>query len=263
MVKLEDAGISRNHPISFLMNKKVVLCKERETIENVCRKILKTGHRRIPIVNNKKRLTGILTITDILDVILRGEDVKNSVSNIMIREVLFCEENERIGFVIKKLKISRKGGMPIVDSKRKVRGIVSERDFVWNFDSINFGVRVKDVMSSKPIHIQSSYSIMDCLRTIVNSKFRRLPVLDGTDLIGIVTSVDILRFLFENKFDLETLDDDLSLVYKEDVFKINGEKDLSEAIRLMKEKDVGGLIVASENILKGIITERDILEEIE
>jgi predicted transcriptional regulator len=47
------------------------------------------------------------------------------------------------------------------------------------------------------------------------------------------------------------------------VFTITKDKDLSDAIKIMKSKNVDGLpVVDNENHLEGIITERDILEQI-
>jgi len=263
MIRLEDVGIDRNKKIISLSNRDVVFSFSNESIKSVGKKILETGHRRIPIVNRRKELVGIVTITDLLDAFLRKEDVKEKISDIMVRDVIYCNFDDTIDIVLKKLKFSRRGGFPVVDKKKKVVGLISERDFVWFFDKVRFNKKIKEVMTPKPFFVQNSISIFDCLKIMVNTKYRRLPVLSGDELVGIVTSVDMLRYIIENDFSFDALDEDLAFVYKTNVYTIEKDLDVVEAIKLMKVKDIGGIIVVDKKRLEGIITERDVLEEIE
>lgn len=263
MSKLEDANLNRNSKITSIANLNPTFCYENEKISSAVDKILTTKHRRLPITSKKKILVGIITITDILDAFLREEDFSKKLSNIMIREPIFCYEDDTIGFVLQKFKLSRRGGFPIVDRKMKLLGMVSERDYVWRFSNVKFGVKVEEVMSKKPIVVSPHISIFDCLRTMVNVRYRRLPVVEKGKLVGIVTSVDTLSYLKNNKFERESLDEELNLIYKTEVFTIDKNEEISTAIKIMKERDVGGLLVVDDSELKGILTERDILERIE
>lgn len=263
-VSLELAGIKRESKILTIANLNPVACKSSEKIFSAVDIVIKTGHRRVPIISGKRDLEGIITITDLLDAFLRKQDFDESLENIMVREVLFCEENDTIDFVLRKMKLSRRGGFPIVDVNKKLVGIISERDFVKYFSNIVFDVHVEDVMSKKPLFITPQISILDCLKTIVNARYRRLPVVENGKLMGIVTSVDLLKYIKEHNFRFEDLDESLDSVMKKDVFTISKNVDLSDAIKTMRAKDIGGiLIVNGKNNLEGIITERDILEEID
>lgn len=263
-VSLELAGIKRESKILTIANLNPVACKSSEKIFSAVDAVIKTGHRRVPIISGKRDLEGVITITDLLDAFLRRQDFDEKLENITVREVLFCEENDIIDFVLKKMKLSRRGGFPIVDINRKLVGIISERDFVKVFSNIIFDVNVEDVMSKKPIFITSQISIFDCLKTIVNARYRRLPVVEDRKLVGIVTSIDLLKYIKEHDFTFEELDEPLDSIIKKDVYTISKDVDLSDAIKTMRSKDIGGiLIVNGENNLEGIITERDILEEID
>jgi CBS domain-containing protein len=263
-VRLELAGIKRESKIITIANLNPVACKSSEKIYDAVDIVLKTGHRRVPIISGKRDLEGIVTITDLLDAFLRKQDFAETLETIMIREVLFCEESDTIDFVLRKMKLSRRGGFPIVDVNKKLVGIISERDFVKFFSNVIFDVSIEEVMSKKPLFVTPEISILDCLKTIVNARYRRLPVVEDGKLIGIVTSVDLLRYIKEHSFKFEDLDEPLDLIMKKDVFTIHKNVDISEAIRIMRARDIGGiLIVNDKNNLEGIITERDILEEIE
>jgi len=260
-MRLEFGGLKRDQKIITVANLNPTCAEEKESIRNVAEKILKTGHRRIPITS-KGKLVGIITSMDILDAFLRREDMNREVSTIMVREVIFCEKDESMEFVLQKFKISRRGGFPIVDEDEKVIGIVTERDFVRRFANVEFGVKVEDVMTKKPLYLKGNITILDGLKTIVNTRYRRIPLLEDGKLVGIVTAGDILRFIYENNFEHTPLLLQGS-IFRKKVYSIDKNLDVSDAIKKMIEYDVGGLSVVDENgRLEGIITERDVLEEI-
>jgi predicted transcriptional regulator len=176
----------------------------------------------------------------------------------MVRDVIFCEITDTLEFVLQKIKLSRKGMLPVI-SKGKLVGVVSESDFVKYFSEIEFGVNIGEVMTKNPFFIPPSISILDGLKSIVNTKYRRLPVVQNKKLCGLFTAVDSLRLIKNNISLSQTVD---SVMVKK-VFTITKDKDLSFAIKIMKENNIDGLpIIDDENHLEGIITERDILEEI-
>jgi CBS domain-containing protein len=261
MIELEKAGLRREDPITKIGNTNPVFAYEWQSIFSVVNMILEKQIRRIPILNNKNELVGIITTMDILDAFLRRQEFNASISSIMIRDVIVCEESDSIEFVLQKIKISRRGGLPIL-KKKKLVGVVSERDFVKYFDKVVFGKKVSEIMTKNPLFVSSSVSILDGLKSIVNTHYRRLPVIEDKKLEGIITAIDLLNYIKENKFEFEALDEPISRIMKKDVYTINVDADISEAIIMMKLKNVGGLLVVKDKKLEGIITERNILEEI-
>jgi CBS domain-containing protein len=131
-----------------------------------------------------------------------------------------------------------------------------------HFDKVVFGKKVSEIMTKNPLFVSSSVSILDGLKSIVNTHYRRLPVIEDKKLEGIITAIDLLNYIKENKFEFEALDEPISRIMKKDVYTINVDADISEAIIMMKLKNVGGLLVVKDKKLEGIITERNILEEI-
>ncbi|MEM7821738.1 MAG: CBS domain-containing protein, partial [Candidatus Aenigmatarchaeota archaeon] len=128
---------------------------------------------------------------------------------------------------------------------------------------INFGIKVEEIMTKKPFFLDPNTLIMDAIKCMVNTHYRRLPLVKDKKLVGIFTSMDALLFLRENDFDFSKLYIPIIPTFEKEVYYIEKDKDLSEAIRKMIEKDVGGLpVVGEDKFLEGIITERDILEEI-
>jgi CBS domain-containing protein len=117
-------------------------------------------------------------------------------------------------------------GVPVVDSERRVIGMVSEADvilqdadlhfpyYVQFLDSIiylesvskfgerfrkAFGAKVSDIMSKEVISIMADASAREAATLMADEKVNRLPVTDGHVLVGIVTRGDIVRAIAESR----------------------------------------------------------------
>lgn len=261
-MELEKAGLDRFQRIINIANKNPIFCKETDNIIVVLDSMLNTGHRRLPVVSKNQEVVGVISLMDILSAYLRKQKFSDSASTIMSRDVIFCNENDTLDQVLQKFKFSRRGGFPILKN-RKLIGIITERDIVKHFSNVSFGMKIEDVMTKKPFFVNSNTSILDCLKSIVNTRYRRLPVVKNSKLIGVETGTDILNYLKENNYSEQSLMKPVESVMIRDVVSITRDKDILDAINLMRAKDVGGLPVVNENgMLEGFITERDILEEI-
>ncbi len=114
--------------------------------------------------------------------------------------------------------------------------------------------------------------IYNAIQMMAREGFRRIPITDsGTrSLEGIVTATDIIDYLGGGKkFEIirqkfagnifKAINEPIRLVMTQKVVSIKMSAKISEAIRLMTEKNLGGLPVVDENnSVKAIITERDI-----
>lgn len=126
---------------------------------------------------------------------------------------------EAITLLVEK-KIS---GLPVVDEQGKLVGMISESDLMWQetgvetppyimlLDSVIYlqnptryekeihkalGQIVEDVMSDRPITVQSDQSVREAAKLMHDKRIRRLPVLDPEGkIIGIITQGDIVRMM--------------------------------------------------------------------
>jgi CBS domain-containing protein len=60
-------------------------------------------------------------------------------------------------------------------------------------------VKVGELAEGKPVTIGADDSVEEALRTMTSHGVRRLPVIDGHDLVGVVSQADIARNLPEDK----------------------------------------------------------------
>ena len=199
MIRFEDVGINRKENVLKIGVASPFFLHSSDSIFSTVDKILEKGYRRLPVVGKKKELEGIVTYTDILDAFLRREDFKQPISTIMVREVIFCEKDDTLEKAVQRMKLSRRGGLPIL-SGRKLVGIITERDVLKRFEEKEFGIKVSEFMTKKPFFFRPMLSILDVARTIVSTKYRRFPVVEEGKVVGIITAVDVLKYIKKNEF---------------------------------------------------------------
>jgi CBS-domain-containing membrane protein len=87
------------------------------------------------------------------------------------------------------------GSILIID-KNKLVGILTERDILRSVVEQGIDssiIKVKDIMSSPVITIYPDTSIEDAAQLMVKKQIKKLPVVDDGKLVGIVTSMDLMK----------------------------------------------------------------------
>jgi CBS domain-containing protein len=111
-------------------------------------------------------------------------------------------ENDTLVDAARKLAELDVGAMPICGDDNRLKGMLTDRDIV-----VKALAQGKDPSSTtagefaegKPVTIGADDSIDEALRTMTEHKVRRLPVIDGHDLVGIVSQADLARNIDEEK----------------------------------------------------------------
>ena len=126
---------------------------------------------------------------------------------------------------------------------------------------------VADVMTPNPVIISPSNSLRTAKRLMEEGNFRRLPVVEGGRLVGIITDRDlrlalnsplVLRDRWYDSYLLDHMSVEACMT--PDPVTIVPEAPLDEAIHLMIERKFSGLPVVREGQVVGIITVTDLLE---
>ena len=89
------------------------------------------------------------------------------------------------------------GALPVVDNGKLV-GIVSERDYTRKIivkGRSSKDTPVGDIMTKQVLTVNPSNSVTECMRIMTDKRVRHLPILEGTDLVGILSIGDVLNWL--------------------------------------------------------------------
>ena len=100
----------------------------------------------------------------------------------------------------KKLRDLDVGSLPICGDDGKLAGMLTDRDIVVRClaeDGDPSVTTAGDLAEGKPVTIGADDSVDETLRTMSEHAVRRLPVIDGHELVGIVSQADVARNLPE------------------------------------------------------------------
>jgi CBS domain-containing protein len=123
--------------------------------------------------------------------------------DIMSPDCTCVGENDTVLEAAEKLAQLDVGAMPICGEDDRLKGMVTDRDIV-----VKVLAKGKDPSSTpvselatqdEVVTIGADDPIDEALRTMASHKVRRLPVIDGHELVGIVSQADIARALPDAK----------------------------------------------------------------
>jgi CBS domain-containing protein len=111
-------------------------------------------------------------------------------------------ENETLLDAAKKLAERGFGAMPICGEDNRLKGMLTDRDIVVKALATGkdpASTRAGELGEGKPITIGADDPLEETLQTMAKYKVRRLPVIDGHDLVGIVAVADVARELSDDR----------------------------------------------------------------
>lgn len=128
---------------------------------------------------------------------------------------------------------------------------------------------VRDLMSSPPITTASALPIPDAAHLMKSRGIRRLPVLDGNQLVGIVTDRDLREVMPSKVSTLSPWEATTRLaaitvadVMRRSVLTTSADADARDAAYTMLHHKVGALPVVSDTgELVGLVTVSDVLRD--
>ena len=277
----------REGEITQIAKGSVVTMAPTTPIYDAIQIMTKEGFRRIPIANpGTKALEGIITATDIIDYLGGGKKfeiiqqkfggnffkaINEPIRLIMNKNVVSVKTSAKISDAIELMKEKNLGGLPVVDYENHVRAIITERDIANLFANRVSGIKVSQLMSEKVITALSKTTIFEAERTMTTQGFRRLPMISDGKVIGIITTMDIIRFFgsgsvfkyLQSGTIIQVLNTPALEIATKDVSTITPDADAGQAAKIMRDKNIGALPVVENEKLVGIITERDFFRIIE
>ena len=126
---------------------------------------------------------------------------------------------------------------------------------------------ITNLMTTDVVTVQKGEPVSKAKKLLADSGFHHLPVLDGDKLVGMISSIDIMRLSFEAyNTDERTMDVvlDKTFVLEEvmetELITISYKDTVRRAVNLLSGGNFHSLPVIGENEnLKGIVTSTDLI----
>lgn len=117
---------------------------------------------------------------------------------IMTPDAECVSESDSLVVAAQKMRDLDVGALPICGEDGQLKGMLTDRDIVVKCvadggDPSN--ATAGDFAEGKPVTIGADDRIEEALETMKKHQVRRLPVIDGHDLVGIISQADIANVL--------------------------------------------------------------------
>jgi len=133
---------------------------------------------------------------------------REPISHIMTKNVHFVNQNDTLQHAVNMIKTENIHHLPVMNGNLVV-GIISSTDI----NRLTFGnlyqhqegseaavvssLTIEQVMTAQPRVINSEDSIKEVAEVFAEAHFHALPVLENNQLVGIVTTTDMIKYLIE------------------------------------------------------------------
>ena len=217
--------------IKNLMSEDIITIDKDQNLSDALKLLRKHNVSRLPVTNNKE-LVGIISERDIAAKLgsSKYESMPASrlhISSVMVKDVFTVPETMQLDEVVKEIMTKdltvvspterlvharrlmiedHVGRLPVVEDDELV-GMLTSKDLMRAF--IDFRKKVPEkyqksqikevlveyIMSSNPTVTSRDATISEVANVMIETGYNGLPVVEGNDLVGIITQTDILRLI--------------------------------------------------------------------
>jgi len=127
--------------------------------------------------------------------------MNETVGSIMTTKLLTVSQEDTLQTVKEILINNRTHHVPVVEGKKMV-GLVTTYDlFKLNVDHKDYAkTRVGNVMTKRLAFLESTDKIGTAAEVFMEHLFHALPVVDNGELVGIITTFDVLKYEYQREY---------------------------------------------------------------
>jgi len=115
--------------------------------------------------------------------------------------VITIEPQAAVADAIARLVQHNIGSLPVVNAEGRLVGIFTERDVLRGVGNRGEGycqAVIGDVMTINPVTCGLEDSVHDAMGKMTEHRIGQLPVLDGEEVVGVVSVGDVVKILYED-----------------------------------------------------------------
>ena len=133
----KEVNILSSIPVKNVMYHTVEIIHENLSLKELAEKLPKSRSNNFVVVNDKEKITGILTYLDYYDNLFNGKlDNRMTVKDIMTKDVVTVSIEDNLSKAMEKITVGDYGILPVVaaDDPLKMLGILTRRDILEAYD---------------------------------------------------------------------------------------------------------------------------------
>src|SRR3954454_18323763 len=124
------------------------------------------------------------------------EDPMTTAREIMTADAECAHAEDTLVDAARRMRDLGVGALPLCGPDERLQGMVTDRDIVVKCIAEGgdpASTRVQDLADGKPVTIGADDDVDEALSTMVKYGVRRLPVIDGHELVGMLSQADVAR----------------------------------------------------------------------
>ena len=129
------------------------------------------------------------------------------VEKLSVRKCITVNEDDNLKLVINLLSKHKIGALPVINQKKQIVGIVSERDIINFLSSQNheeiFTKKINSIMAKEVIACNINARSDELMIIMTRNKIRHIPIKKNNQLQGMVSIGDVVSRIVE-KYETET-----------------------------------------------------------
>ncbi|HMK49430.1 MAG TPA: CBS domain-containing protein, partial [Thermodesulfovibrionales bacterium] len=180
--------------LQAVMKSPVLAVSEETEIPEAANLMVINGLRRLVVVDEERRVIGIVTQTDIVKNLSMDSFVtyKNA-EQIMNRKLISVGESDLLAKAVSLMAANRISCILVIAGNKPV-GIITEHDITRSLAEGSVVNNIRDVMKSPVVQAQKDINLYDAAKLMDERNVRSLTIVDyNGDAIGILTKSDIIK----------------------------------------------------------------------
>lgn len=213
--------------LALIMTKDYKYVEKDQDIKDAAKLLYEHRIHGLPVINKRKELVGIISPTDLLEVITRNVDT--TVEKYFTNLVVPVYQETPIDIIMEIINITNEHALPVLSDEKKLVGIVTDGDLFklshiresvshsdigmggdedeWTWEGIRDTIRlhystsevslppvpVKEVMVTDVIKAFRNTTVTEIADKMLKNNISHVPVVDSEErLIGMVTDIDLM-----------------------------------------------------------------------
>ncbi|NJD54295.1 MAG: CBS domain-containing protein [Candidatus Methanoperedens sp.] len=120
------------------------------------------------------------------------------------------------------------------------------------------GMKIKDIMSEDVKTVPSSMTVEELVDFMFKHKHMGYPVVDGTEIKGIVTFTDVQSIRKEKRKMIN-----VSNIMTKEIISLKDDDEAVKALKIMTTNNIGRIIITQNNKIIGIVSRTDLLRSVQ
>ncbi|MGW7538110.1 CBS domain-containing protein [Amycolatopsis sp. NPDC054798] len=116
--------------------------------------------------------------------------------DLMTPDAVCVRASETVHDAAQKMAREQLGALPVCGEDNRLKGMLTDRDIVVKVIAEGKdprAVHAGELAQGEAVTIGADDDVAEILRTMSQHRVRRLPVIDGHDLVGVVAQADVAR----------------------------------------------------------------------